>query len=595
MGTVSRTGNIFEDVAIKAPVHLATTGSNIALSGLLVVDGVQTVAGDRVLVKDQTDATTNGIYQVDTGPWARTTDARTNTDWIPGTLVLVFAGDTNSGQLFVDSCTDSPAIIGTSLLTFANQSALITARQTATSSTSLTVGTGAVSLGTQTGKAFQANQWVLIYDATAAMLAQISSYTGGTLNATVTATSGSGTHADWTIVLANSAAAAGRMPPQGTGNVTGPGSSTAAHIAVFADTTGKVLADSGQPVGTLAGRNQLLYGDAGTASIPESALVPGAAPLGYNAGQPNDNLCLLNDATNPTRDVNVTAGRCRDTSDTTNLHLASTMVKRLDQAWAAGGIAGAPAGACDSGSKGANQTWHVLLIAKVGLVITAFSRTSNVSTLTCAGHGAGVGSTLKAFGIGSSFDAIAAVTAATTNTVSYANTGPDVSLTSASANLQLFDILCSQSGAFQTIPSSWTSKQFLGSFLTDGSGNIRGQTQIGDEFLLSNPIPNGAISAPSGSRTLSGITGVPTGFKVYAHVRCWTGTGTTSNVLITSPDEADSDPNVIANMLFGTAYTQAADLVVRTDTLARIGARATTGVNVNLSVTGWRDPRRRLF
>lgn len=594
MGSVSRTGNIFEDVAIKAPVRLATTG-NIALSGLLVIDGVQTVEGDRILVKDQTDATTNGIYQASTGNWARTTDARTNTDWIPGTLVLAFAGAVNAGQLFVDSCADNPAIIGTSLLTFANQSTLMTASQTATSSTSLTVGTGAVSLGTQTGKAFQANQWVLVYDATAAMLMQISSYAGGTLSGTVTATSGSGTHGDWTIVLANSAAAAGRMPPQGTGNVTGPGSSIAAHIAVFADGTGKVLADSGQAVGTLAGRNQLLYGDAGTASIPESALVPGAAPLGYNAGQPNDNLCLINDATNPTRDVNVTAGRCRDTTDVTNLHLVATMVKRLDQAWAAGGTAGAPAGACDSGTKGANQTWHIFLIAKLGLVVTAMSRTSNVATLTCAGHGSGVGGTLRAFGLGSGFDGLAAITGVTTNTVSFANAGPDVALTTVNGALHLFDILASSSYAFQTFPTGWTVKQCLGNVLTDGSANIRGFSQIGDEFLLSNPIPNGSIAATSGARTLSTLTGVPSGVKVYARVRAWAGTGTVTNVIITSPDEADSDPNVITNLLLGSVYAQAADLSVRTDTVARIGARATTGTNVNLSVTGWRDPRRRFF
>jgi hypothetical protein len=65
----------------------------------------------------------------------------------------------------------------------------------------------------------------------------------------VTATGGSGTHADWTIVLTNSPAAAGYQPPVGSGNVTGPGSSTAGHVATFADATGKVLSDGGAPVG----------------------------------------------------------------------------------------------------------------------------------------------------------------------------------------------------------------------------------------------------------------------------------------------------------------------------------------------------------
>jgi hypothetical protein len=49
--------------------------------------------------------------------------------------------------------------------------------------------------------------------------------------------------------LTNSPAAAGYQPPVGSGNVTGPGSSTTGHIATFADATGRVLSDGGAPVG----------------------------------------------------------------------------------------------------------------------------------------------------------------------------------------------------------------------------------------------------------------------------------------------------------------------------------------------------------
>jgi hypothetical protein len=49
------------DLAIKAPVRAATTGGGITLSGLQTIDGVALGVGDRVLVKDQTDATTNGL------------------------------------------------------------------------------------------------------------------------------------------------------------------------------------------------------------------------------------------------------------------------------------------------------------------------------------------------------------------------------------------------------------------------------------------------------------------------------------------------------------------------------------------------------
>jgi len=46
---------------IKDSVRAATT-ANITLSGAQTIDGVSVVAGDRVLVKDQSTASQNGIY-----------------------------------------------------------------------------------------------------------------------------------------------------------------------------------------------------------------------------------------------------------------------------------------------------------------------------------------------------------------------------------------------------------------------------------------------------------------------------------------------------------------------------------------------------
>lgn len=59
----------------KASVRAATT-EEITLSGLQTVDGISLSAGDRVLVKNQTDATLNGIYDVvDGAAWTRSEDA----------------------------------------------------------------------------------------------------------------------------------------------------------------------------------------------------------------------------------------------------------------------------------------------------------------------------------------------------------------------------------------------------------------------------------------------------------------------------------------------------------------------------------------
>jgi hypothetical protein len=57
----------------KQAVRAATT-ANITLSGTQSVDGVALVAGDRVLVKNQTTLAQNGIYVVAAGAWTRALD-----------------------------------------------------------------------------------------------------------------------------------------------------------------------------------------------------------------------------------------------------------------------------------------------------------------------------------------------------------------------------------------------------------------------------------------------------------------------------------------------------------------------------------------
>lgn len=58
----------------KGNVAVATTENLPLLSGLLVIDGYQTVAGDRILVKDQTNKTQNGIYVASAEAWERSID-----------------------------------------------------------------------------------------------------------------------------------------------------------------------------------------------------------------------------------------------------------------------------------------------------------------------------------------------------------------------------------------------------------------------------------------------------------------------------------------------------------------------------------------
>ena len=87
----------------KSSVKAATTG-NITLSGLQTIDGVSVVAQDRVLVKNQSTASQNGIYRVQTTGWARTDDADNWTE-IVSAAVFVEEGTVNADTCW--NCTSN--------------------------------------------------------------------------------------------------------------------------------------------------------------------------------------------------------------------------------------------------------------------------------------------------------------------------------------------------------------------------------------------------------------------------------------------------------------------------------------------------------
>jgi hypothetical protein len=104
-------------LAWKDTVRLATTANVVIATGtLLTIDGVVTVAGDRVLLKNQTAPAENGIYVAASGAWTRATDAL-----LPGDLLdaAVFVSE---GTLYSDTAwvmtTNMPITIGTTGLTW---------------------------------------------------------------------------------------------------------------------------------------------------------------------------------------------------------------------------------------------------------------------------------------------------------------------------------------------------------------------------------------------------------------------------------------------------------------------------------------------
>ncbi|UVK37631.1 hypothetical protein LHFGNBLO_004696 [Mesorhizobium sp. AR10] len=100
----------------REPVRLAST-ANIALYGLQTIDGVAAEVGDRVLVKDQADATQNGIYTASEGHWLRAADARSARTLQKGTTVHVQQGTASAGFVYVFETFDP--VIGADAITLA--------------------------------------------------------------------------------------------------------------------------------------------------------------------------------------------------------------------------------------------------------------------------------------------------------------------------------------------------------------------------------------------------------------------------------------------------------------------------------------------
>lgn len=87
-GSFTTRFNTAPEESAKAPCVVATT-ANISLSGEQTIGSVSVVAGDRVLVMAQTDATENGIYDASTISWSRSTDFNNSDDVLNGIIVVV--------------------------------------------------------------------------------------------------------------------------------------------------------------------------------------------------------------------------------------------------------------------------------------------------------------------------------------------------------------------------------------------------------------------------------------------------------------------------------------------------------------------------
>jgi len=108
--------NIINNEKWKDSVKAATT-VDITLSGAQTIDGISIVAGDRILVKSQTDGVENGIYVASAAAWVRSVDMAVGSA-AAGVSVWVNEGTVNSDKSFICTNNNGSDIVGTDNLTF---------------------------------------------------------------------------------------------------------------------------------------------------------------------------------------------------------------------------------------------------------------------------------------------------------------------------------------------------------------------------------------------------------------------------------------------------------------------------------------------
>jgi len=162
---------------------IAATTANVVLSSALengdTLDGITLATGNRILVKNQTTQSENGIYVVQaSGQPTRATDFDTASEVDSGDFIFVYSGTVNGGTGWVQ--TNRPATIGTDAIAFTQFSGAGT----------YTAGTGL----TLTGTTFSVNEPVasqsgnsgkyLTTDGTNTSWGTVSGYSAPTLGST---------------------------------------------------------------------------------------------------------------------------------------------------------------------------------------------------------------------------------------------------------------------------------------------------------------------------------------------------------------------------------------------------------------------------
>lgn len=108
--------NMVQGLSWKNPCRIASTTNIAALSGLTAIDGVTPIAGDRILVKNQTTQSANGIYVAASGAWIRATDMNAAAEF-PNAAVFVSEGTTQADTMWQQTA-NAPITVDTTNITW---------------------------------------------------------------------------------------------------------------------------------------------------------------------------------------------------------------------------------------------------------------------------------------------------------------------------------------------------------------------------------------------------------------------------------------------------------------------------------------------
>ena len=310
--------SVAQGLDVKASVLNAST-ANLTLSGEQTIDGVLT-STSRILVKDQSTASQNGIYVTAAGAWARSSDMD---DWseVPGAFVFVEQGTTQADTGFV-STANGGGTIGVTAMPWTQFSG----QGTFTASTGLTLTGTAFSItdtavspasyGSSTAiPNFTVNQQGQLTNAgTSAVVAPAGTLSGSTLASGVTSSSLT------SVGTLGSLAVTGNIT---SGNVSGTTGSFTTVTGAGGGITG--ISGSNITTGTVAAArvatlNQDTTGSAATLTTARAIQVSGAV----TGTADFDGSAAINIVTTATSDPTITlAGDLTGSATLTNLGSAT--------------------------------------------------------------------------------------------------------------------------------------------------------------------------------------------------------------------------------------------------------------------------------